>query len=123
MINRAMLLRLSIIAAVVCVVATGAALALSGSAMAGGVVLGGLLGAIPFLSWTYIAGAMEGSNRRKALAVLLLLGKMLLYSGALYVFVARPIVNPVGVMVGIFVVVFTFITGSLMAPKPAEVRS
>ncbi len=122
MINRAMLLRLSVIAAVVCVVGTGAALALFGPAVAGGVILGGFLGAVPFLSWTYIAAALEGTSSRKAVAVLLLAGKMALYAGAFYVFVTKQIVNPVGVMIGLFLVIFTFVAGSLMAPKPAEVR-
>ena len=117
MIDRAALTRLSLVAAVVCAVAAAVAFAIGGGRAAGGVGVGAGLGLIPFLSWTYIVGAIESSPRLRLLAALLLLGKMGLYAVILYFTVTKHVVDPVGLMVGIGLVTFTFLTGTLMAPK------
>jgi hypothetical protein len=122
MIDRGRLHRLTMIATAACAVGAGTAAVGWNRAAAGGVILGGALAVVPFLSWAYIAAWLEGSPKRKALAALLLIGKMGLYSAALYVFVTRPVVHPAGVMAGLTLVIFTYLTGALVAPKPAEVQ-
>ncbi len=89
---------------------------------AGGLVLGYVLGAIPFASWTWIAGRGLSGRSSRLLTVLLLGVKLALYAGVLFVFVTRRLVNPVGVLVGITVVVAVLPLGSLVrAPdRPKE---
>ena len=117
MIDRAALTRLSLVAAVVCAVAAAVAFAIGGGKAAGGVAIGAVMGLIPFLSWTYIARAVEASPRHRLLAALLLIGKMGLYAVILYFTVSKHVVEPAGLMAGIGLVTLTFVTGTLLAPK------
>ena len=122
MIDRAALIKLTLIAAVVCAAGAAVSFGAWGGAVAGGVGVGALLGMVPFLSWSYAAGALEASPRRRALGVMLLVGKLGLYAAALYLTVAKALVHPAGVMAGLGVVAFIFITGSMMLPRPKEAR-
>src|SRR5688572_14587143 len=119
MIDSRHLKRLLLGAAVLLLLSAGVAAAAGAPvAFAGGLVLGFLLGAVPFLSWTWIVSRAVGSKRGRVLAVVLLVGKLAFYSGALYLGVTRELVSPVGVMVGMTVVAFTLVLGSLWASAP-----
>jgi hypothetical protein len=85
-----------------------------------GLLLGCVLGAVPFASWAWIAYRGLSTTRNKVLVVLLLGGKMALYSGLLYLLVTREIANPVAVMIGITAVVGIFCVGTLMQTSPKE---
>jgi hypothetical protein len=90
---------------------------------AAGLLLGVALGAVPFASWAWIAARGFSTRRARVLAVALLAGKMVLYGGALFLLVTRPVVNPVAVMIGITIVSFTVVGSALIgspAPKPKE---
>ena len=114
MIDSAQLKRLLLWAAVLLLVSAGAALAFGAPvSFAGGLALGYVLGATPFASWTWILNRAMGSKRGRILAVLLLLTKLALYAGALYVCVTRNLVNPVGVLVGMTGVGFILVLGVL----------
>ena len=120
MIDGRHLKRLLLGAAVLLLVSAGLAVALGAPvSFAGGLALGFLLGAVPFLSWSWIVARALGSKRGRILAVVLLALKLALYAGALYLGVTRELVNPVGVMVGMTVAAFVLVLGSLwtsMAP-------
>jgi hypothetical protein len=114
MIDSRHLKRLLLGAAVLLLVSAGLAVALGATvSFAGGLVLGFLLGAIPFLSWSWIVARALGSRRGRVLAVVILALKLALYSGALYLGVTRGLVSPVGVMIGMTVAAFTLVLGSL----------
>ena len=114
MIDSAQLKRLLLGAAVLLLVAAAASVALGASlSFAGGLALGFLLGALPFASWTWVMKRAMGSKRGPALVVAMLILKLALYSGTLYVCVTRNLVNPVGVLVGMTGVAFLLILGVL----------
>ena len=118
MIDRATVIRLSLVSALLLVLAAGVSFAVWRSLpLVGGLATGFVLGLIPFLSWTWIAGRGLSSGARRALSVLLLAGKLGLYAAVLYLSVTREIVNPVGVLVGITLVVFVFTAGSLASSR------
>lgn len=117
MINSA---RLLIPAALLSFLAAGIALLAGAPALAGGLLLGFALGALPFASWAWIASRGMKSARARALVVVLLAVKLALYAGALYLFVTRKLVDPIGVMAGITGVVAVFSIGALLAPAPAK---
>jgi hypothetical protein len=125
MIDSGHLKRLLLGAALLLLVSAGAATALGAPpSFAGGLALGFLLGATPFASWTWILSRAMGTKRGRVLAVVLLIVKLALYSGALYVCVTRNLVNPVGVLAGMTGVGFILIAGSLWgAPAPAKEAS
>jgi hypothetical protein len=120
MIDSASLRRLLLLAAVLFLVASGVALVAGSAPLAGGLLLGFILGAAPFASWAWIAARGLKSTRARALAVVLLVAKLGLYAGALYLFVTRNLVRPVGVMVGITGVVVVVSIGALLRPAPAK---
>lgn len=123
MIDRALLRRLLAIAAAILAVATGASWAAWGTwAVPGGLAVGFALGAIPFLSWSWILSRGLGSGKARAFAVAVLAGKLLLYAGLLYLFVTRNLVHPAGVVAGITLVVAVFSIGSIRASwaRPRE---
>lgn len=97
-----------------------AALALGSPSWAAGLLLGYVLGAVPFASWAWIAARGMASGRNRALAALLMLGKFGLYAGLLYLLVTRELASPVGVMIGITAVVGVMSVGSLLQPAPTE---
>src|SRR5688572_26838156 len=120
MIDSALLKRLLIVAAALLSVSAGAALLLGATpALAGGLLLGYVLGATPFATWGWIA-ARGFSGRSRWLAVALLVAKLALYSGALYLLVFRPVVSPVGVFAGIGATTLIVIIGSLTASPRAK---
>ena len=125
MIDSAQLKRLLLGAAVLLLVAAAASVALGASlSFAGGLALGFLLGALPFASWTWVMKRAMGSKRGSALVVAMLILKLALYSGALYVCVTRNLVHPVGVLVGMTGVAFLLILGVLWGgPAPAKEAS
>src|SRR5207244_2359139 len=97
MIDRAQLKRLLLGAAVLLLVSAGASVALGAPlSFPGGLALGFFLGAAPVASWAWIVHRALGSKRGRILAVALLITKLALYSGALYLGVTRNLVNPVG---------------------------
>ena len=121
MIDSRHLKRLLLGAAVLLLVSTGVAVALGAPvSFAGGLALGFALGALPFASWAWIAARGLKSPRARLLVVLLLVAKLGIYSGALYFFVTRSLVNPLGVMIGITGVVATVGIGALLPPAPAK---
>lgn len=123
MIDRALLRRLLAIAAAILAVAAAGAWAAWGTwAVPGGLALGFVLGATPFLSWGWVLSRGLGGAKARALAVALLSGKLLLYAGALYLFVSRSLVHPAAVLAGITLVVAVFSVGSIRASsaRPRE---
>jgi hypothetical protein len=86
---------------------------------AGGLLTGLFLGAFPAASWTWIASRGLASRRNRILAAVLVVGKLGLYSGLLYLVVSQKVVDPVAVFVGITGVVAVLTVGSLFAPKEA----
>ncbi len=105
-------------AALLSILAAGTLLLLGHPPFAGGLLLGAVLGAVPFASWTWIAGRGFSTRRARVLAALLLAGKLALYGGVLFLLVTRPIVNAVAVMVGITLTSFVVVAASLLAPAP-----
>ncbi|MBI2901949.1 MAG: hypothetical protein HYY17_17345 [Planctomycetes bacterium] len=101
MIDRALLYRLSLMAAAVCLAAAVAAAAIDSLSLAGGILLGGALGVTPFATWPIILKP----GRRRWVVMLLLLPKLGLYMAALYFLVTRGIVRPFGVFIGLTAVI------------------
>lgn len=120
MIDSLRLKRLLLPAAVLFFIASGAAALAGEPAWGGGLALGFVLGALPFASWAWIAARGLKSPRARLLVVLLLAAKLGIYSGALYLFVGRALVNPLGVMIGITGVVATVSIGALLPAPPAK---
>jgi hypothetical protein len=120
MIDTASLRRLLLTAAVLFLVASGVTLLAGSVPLAGGLLLGFFLGAAPFASWAWIAARGLRSTRARALAVALLAAKLALYAGALYLFVTRNRVNPIGVLAGVTGVVAIVSIGALLGPAPAK---
>jgi hypothetical protein len=102
--------------------ATGTLLLGQAWTVAGGLLLGAALGAVPFASWSWIASRGFATRRARALAVALLAGKLGLYGGVLFLLVTRPVMNAVAVMAGITLVSFTVVAAALVpaAPKARE---
>ena len=125
MIDGRHLKRLLLVAAVLLLVSAGLAVALGAPlSFAGGLVLGFLLGAVPFLSWSWIVSRALGSKRGRVLTVVILALKLALYSGALYLGVTRKLVSPVGVMIGMTGAAFILVLGSLWtSTAPAKEAS
>ncbi len=120
MIDSLRLKRLLLPAAVLFFIASGTAFLAGAPAWGGGLALGFALGALPFASWAWIAARGLKSPRARLLVVFLLVVKLGIYSGALYLFVTRHWVNPLGVMIGITGVVATVGIGALLPPAPAK---
>lgn len=119
MIDRAWLGRLLIVSAALFLLSAGAALAVwKSKALAGGLALGFGLGIAPFASWAWIASRGLAGRANRILAVLLVLSKLALYAGALYLFVTRNLVNPIGVLIGLTAVVAVMSLGTLLKPAP-----
>jgi len=116
MIDSTHLKRLLLGAAVLLLVGAGVALALgSPLSFAGGLGLGFILGAAPFVSWTWIVARATASKKGRALAVVILAAKLAFYAGALYLGIIRAMVSPVGVMIGMTGVAFILLLGGLWA--------
>jgi hypothetical protein len=90
---------------------------------AGGLLLGFVLGALPVVSWAWLAARGLQTRRARALAVVLTVAKLALYPALLFVLVTRPVVNPVAVFAGITGVVAVLSIGALLGPGavPKEV--
>ena len=120
MIDGVYLKRLLLATAALLIISGGAALAMGASvAFLGGLALGYGMGALPFASWTWILSRALGSRRGRMLSLLLLAGKLALYSAALYVGVIRLKADPVGILIGMTAVVFALVGGSLWRPASA----
>jgi hypothetical protein len=120
MIDGRLLRRLLGGAGVLFLLAAGAALAIGRADVALGLALGYVLGAVPFASWAWIASRGFATARGRVLVVLLLAGKMALYSGLLYLLVTRELASPAAVMIGITGVAGILCVGSLMIPSPGK---
>jgi hypothetical protein len=120
MIDSARLRRLLLASAVLFFLASGVACAGGLPRLAGGLLVGLFLGAAPFASWAWIAARGMGSTRARALTVVLLVLKLGLYAGTLWLFVTRRLVEPVGVLAGVTGVVAVLTVGTLLAPSPAK---
>ena len=102
MIDSAHLKRLLLGAALLIAAASALSIALGAPlSFAGGLLLGFVLGAAPFLSWAWIASRTTAGKRSRVLSIVLLALKLPLYGGALYLGVTRQVVNPIAVMLGI----------------------
>lgn len=122
MIDSGHLKRLLLIAAALLLASAGASLAFgAGSAFAGGLGVGGFLGALPFASWTWIVSKAMGSRRGRWLALLLLAGKLAIYSGVLYLSMMRLRLSPPGVLAGMMLVTFVLVCGSFW-PLPRTAK-
>ena len=122
MIDSSLLKRLLLGTAALLLLSGGAALALGAPpSFVLGLGLGGLLGAAPFASWTFILSRALAQKRGPLLVVLLLAAKLALYGGVLYLFIARQAVQPVGVLIGITAVALLLILGSLLG-RPAPLK-
>lgn len=118
MIEGVYLKRLLLGTAVLLTLSGGAALAMGASAaFVGGLALGYVLGALPFASWTWVLSRALSSRRGRALSVLLLAGKLGLYSALLFVGVIRLKAHPVGILIGMTTVVFALAAGCLWRPS------
>jgi hypothetical protein len=116
MIDSGHLKRLLLGAAVLLLVSAGAALALGAPIpLALGLGLGYILGAAPFLTWTWIVTRATASKAGRILAVVLLVGKIAFYAGMLYLGVIRAKADPVGIMIGMTGVAFILLLGGLWA--------
>lgn len=125
MIDRTAVKRLTLVSAVLFVLASAVAFAVWRSpAVLGGLALGFALGLVPFLSWSWMAHGGFSTARRRAGSIALLVAKLAVYAAALYVLVMRPVVDPAGAFAGITIVVFTFAGGALLLPpaRPDGVR-
>ena len=122
MIDLAWLRRLLLLSSALILLAAGGVLMAGRSAaLAGGLALGGLLGAAPFASWAWIAARGLSTRRNRILSALLMAAKLGLYAGALYLCVARRLVDPIGVFIGITAVVAIIVAGALMqTPRARE---
>ena len=120
MIDRTRLRRLLLIAVVLFLLSAGAAFAFTQSlAFPGGLLLGFLLGIAPFASWSWILSRALATRTGQILTVVLLVAKIGIYGGLLYVFVTRDLVNPVGVLIGLTGVVGVMTIGMLLPPTKA----
>jgi hypothetical protein len=122
MIDCGLLRRLLAISAILVLLSAAAVLTLGRSpALAGGLVLGLVLGATPFVSWGWVASRGLSDARRRRIAVLLIAGKLAFYAGALYLLVTRAVVHPVGVLIGLTAVVGTLCAGAYVGTgRPRE---
>lgn len=122
MIDHALVLRgLGASLVLVLISATTAWLGWQAPAVAGGLLLGFALGAIPFASWAWIASRGLSSRRTRILTIFLAVAKLALYSGLLYLLITHEIVNPVAVMIGLTAVVFV-VTGGTLIADPARAK-
>ena len=97
MIDKPPVVRTSLLAGVILLVAVTFASIFLSPAFGGGVFLGGLVGAITPLSWIWFAT----TKRNKTFATMLLLAKLGLYGGLFYIFITNSLVHPIGVFLGI----------------------
>jgi|TARA_B100001964_G_C13843029_1_gene426717 hypothetical protein len=97
MIDKPLVVRTSLLAGVILLVAVTFASIFLSPAFGGGVFLGGLVGAITPLSWIWFTI----TKRNKTLATMLLLTKLGLYGGLFYIFVGSSLVDPIAVFLGI----------------------
>ena len=103
------------------ILSSAAALAVWKSpALVGGLALGFTLGAFPFASWAWVVTRGLASSRSRAMAVILLVVKMALYAGGLYLCVTHSLVDPIGVMVGVTEVVFAICTVLALQPPVSD---
>lgn len=117
MIDTARLRRLLAVAAGLLAVGGAVAVATGGSAaLAGGLALGYALGALPFAFWMWIATQGLSGHRPRMVAAVLLVAKLGVISLALYLLVYRPLVDPVGVLIGMAAVGAVVVLGALAAP-------
>jgi hypothetical protein len=92
-----------------------------GAAAAGGVAVGYVLGAAPFASWAWILSRAMQSGRARAVAGFLVVVKLALYSGVLWLTVSRKLVHPAGILAGMTAVVAVLVGAGLLAsPAPKE---
>jgi hypothetical protein len=116
MIDSRHLKRLLVGAAVLLLVSAGAALALGASlTLVGGLGLGFVLGALPFMSWSWVISRITASRRGWSLGVALLAAKLAFYAGALYLGITLAKLDAVGIMIGMTGVAFTLVLGGLWA--------
>jgi hypothetical protein len=113
MIDNRLLRKLLALSAALLGVAAGACALLGHVKFGLGLVLGLVLGAVPAASWAWIASRGMASRRNRILAAVTVVGKLALYSGLLYLLVAREWASPVATMVGITAVVAVLTIGSL----------
>ena len=120
MIDARHLRRLLLISAALLSAAAVAVAAFGRLPFAGGLLVGLVLGALPAASWAWIAARGVSSKRNRVLAAVLMLGKLIFYSGVLFLVVTRPVVDPVAVFVGITAVVAVLALGTLLKPEPPK---
>lgn len=114
MMDARLLKRLLAVSAVLTAVAAASSIALGFPAVALGLGIGWVLGAVPPASWAWISSRGFASKRNRILAAVLVLGKLFFYSGVLYVAVTRPLAHPVAVFAGLTGVVAVLTLGTLL---------
>ena len=114
MIDSRLLRKLLTLSGALCAAAAALCAALSQWAFAGGLLLGFVLGALPAVSWAWIATKGLASKRGRAWAVVISVVKLLFYPAILYALVTRPVVSAVAVFGGITGVVAVLTVGSLL---------
>ena len=110
--------RLLGIATLLGVVGAGAALAMGNVAWAGGILLGAFLGVTPFASWAWITLRGLETRRNQVIAAILVLSKLAVYSGALYLLVTGEHVFPVAVFSSMTAAITLILLGMLIGPAP-----
>lgn len=120
MMDARLLKRLLAVSAVLTAVAAAFCIALGFRAVAGGLAVGWVLGAVPPASWAWIASRGFASKRNRILAAVLVLGKLFFYSAVLFLVVTRPLVDPVAVFAGVTGVVAVLTIGSLLQGGPVK---
>ena len=96
--------------------ASGAASIWVSPAFGGGILLGGIVGAITFLSWIWFTNA----RKSKPFATMLLFAKLGIYGGLFYLFVTTSMVHPIAVFLGITGISAVYVIGlfsSLSTPE------
>ena len=114
MIDNRLLRRLLGVSALLLGAAAAACVLMGQGAFALGLMLGLVLGAIPIASWAWIATRAMATRRNRILAVILVIAKLGVYSGLLYLLVTREVASPVATMIGITGVVAVLSIGSLV---------
>jgi hypothetical protein len=121
MIDSRLLRKLLTLSGALCAAAAVVCAFLGQIPFAGGLLLGFVLGALPAITWSWIAGRALSSRRGRVWAVVVSVAKLVFYPAILFALVTRPVVSAVAVFSGITTVVAVLSIGSLLgAGRPAK---
>ena len=97
MIDKPLVIRTSLLAGVILLVGALLTSIFVSPKFGGGILLGGLIGAITPLSWIWFTI----TKRNKTLATMILMAKLGLYGGLFYLLIGNHLVTPIAVFLGI----------------------